>query len=146
MNLQIPEAVLWMTIYDENQNVVYRSATAPGQTRTTNSTLFAPGSYAVRVELVLPDGTFSNAPINYLIRGRRISDGQGPKLLDSTASPFDQCDPTSPDYCYPNNNHSSKPFLFVDGGYVPVDANGTPWTDVNNWYWTDQWLDPVAPG
>lgn len=140
-----PHALIWLTIYDELGAVYFRSATEPGLTRSANSILFRPGSYAVKVELALPDGSSPVTPFSYLVRGRDISDSEGPRLLDPTDSPFEQCNPPSPEYCYPNDHHSADPYIFVSGGYVQVDPAPTPWVDLNNWYWYDQWLTEEVP-
>ncbi len=144
-SLAEPDAIIWVTVYDELGNVKFRSDTRPGETRSANSVLFRPGSYAIKIELALPDGSTSNADITYLVRGREISDSQGPKLLDPSDSPFPQCKPGSPDYCYPDNNDSPQPYIFVNGGYVEVDSPVTPWVDINKWYWYSDWLTPEVP-
>ncbi|MEZ6097321.1 MAG: matrixin family metalloprotease, partial [Pirellulaceae bacterium] len=146
-NVTVPNAVIWMTIYDEEGNPVFRSATRPGETRSANSVMFSPGSYSVRTEIALPDGVSLSSPLNFLVRGRTLTDSQGPKLLDPTQSPFDKCDANSPDYCYPNDTHSPDPYVFVA---APVPAPPppppvTPWVDINNWYWYTDWLTPNVP-
>ncbi len=144
-NVDVPNAIIWLTVYDESGKVKFRSATRPGETRSANSVLFTPGSYAIKTELVLPDGIVSNSGFTYLVRGRDISDPQGPKLLDPTDSPFPQCNPGSPEYCYPSDHHSPQPYVFLEGQYVVVDAPSTPWVDINKWYWFENWLAEEVP-
>lgn len=135
-----PNATLYMSVYDELGSLVYRVATRPGERRTSQSVVLKPGSYQIRV--TLSNSTFGrNTWISYSVDGLGISDPTGPELVDPSENPFDRCpnDPTQ--WCYPNDRHSSDPFIIVDGQETtpttpPTDPD---WMDSNQWYWTAGW-------
>jgi hypothetical protein len=138
-------ATLWMTIIDETGVVVHRVATRPEETRSSQSVVLRPGSYAVRVNVTFPTESGvrpAASTFSYRIDGRGISDPTGPEIIDASNDPFAPCDKLSNDFCYPNGHRSSDPFIFVDMEEVtPTNPPPDPgWMDVNQWYWVDDWL------
>ncbi len=135
-----PNATLYMSVYDELGALVYRVATRPGERRTSQSVVLKPGSYQIRVTLS-NSVRGRNTWISYSVDGLGISDPTGPELVDPSQNPFDRCpnDPTQ--WCYPNDRHSSDPFIIVDGEETtPTNPPTDPdWMDSNKWYWTAGW-------
>jgi len=140
---QLSQAIVWSTIYDEQGNVVYRNATRGGELRTAQSVILRPGSYEIQVSLAQPDGE-GNYNFRYRLTGRDVSDPQGPELIDPTTLPFPKCKPGSEEFCYPKNNFSIEPVLVLNGGLEtpPPDTSPPPHMDLNQWYWTQNWLQP----
>ena len=143
------DAQLWMTIYDINGNVVYRNLTNPGQTRTTQSVILRPGSYVIHVNLAVRNGAvLGNSQMAYSIDGFADTDPVGPELLAPIEKPFKKASPTSPDYVYPGDRLSPSTYLLVNGREVtppPGSITINQYVDANGWYWTSDYLGPVAP-
>ena len=142
-----PQAAIWMTIFDEDSNVVYRVATQPGETRTAKSVVLRPGSYSVQVFLALTPGSQpAGQPFSYSIQGNSVSEPTGPEIVDPSQMPFPPCNPNGPNFCYPNNNPSPNPFIFVNGEFVSTTGTtNPPYLDPNVWYWFNQWLTQNVP-
>ena len=144
----VPNATIWMTIYDENGDAKYRVATRPNETRTSQSVLIRPGSYSIKVHVNVPAplnrrNRIRSVPIlDYRIDGLGISEPTGPQVIDPSDDPFSPCDKTSSNFCYPNDRHSPDPFIVVneDEVVLPGPPTNPNWMDSNRWYWTSNWL------
>jgi hypothetical protein len=149
-NPSLQNSILWMTVRNEAGGIIWRGATRPGEFRSANSVVMQPGSYSIEVELALipgpvPRGKFFG--INYVIRGRNVTDPMGPELINPANLPFPHCKPASPEYCYPGDRHTTDPFILVNGGEVPVPPGSPPppsLQDVNLWYWYQNWQNGMA--
>ena len=136
-------SIVQMTLRSEGGEVMYQILTRPGEKRTANSAVIRPGSYAIDVTLVnAPLAKSLSAPLKYSIEGIGISDPTGPELIDPADDPFPPCNQGSEEFCYPNNRHSTDPFILVDGQEitVPPATRGNLWPNINTWYWSDDWL------
>lgn len=132
-------ALLWATIYDENDQVVYRMATRTGETRTAETAYFAPGSYTIEVQVAsytAGNGGFAAiSAVPYEFWGIDVGGGQGPAFSDPTNSPFDKN--KNGDYVYPDDVITNASFVFVDG----ISSNQhepppqPPPADLFSWYW-----------
>jgi hypothetical protein len=144
----VPNSTIWMTVYDELGEAMYRVATRPTETRTAQSVLLRPGSYSIRVNVTVPapisrrNVILAIPQIDYRIDGIGISDPTGPEVIDPADDPFAPCDPMSSDFCYPNGHHSPNPYVFIDEDEItlPNPIPGPVWQDANNWYWSTNWL------
>jgi hypothetical protein len=150
-----PEAVLWMSIYDDVGELKYRVVTRQDELRTAKSVMLRPGSYSVRVNVSIPNSFAAEVQISrnrkwrqvpsnfkYQIIGVGISEPTGPELIDPSEDPFAPCDETNNDFCYPNDRHSPEPFIFVEADEVqlPGSIPNPIHQDPNDWYWSSNWL------
>ena len=140
----LEDATIWMSVIDEDGQVVHRVATRPNEKRSSRSVVLRPGSYSVRVNLTLPAKRSARffIPIAYRIEGEGLGDPTGPEVIDGSDDPFAPCDKVSDDFCYPNGQMSPDEFIFVDDdGFVPDNLPpDPPWNDPNLWYWQTNWL------
>ena len=140
-SLGSPDATIWMSIYDDQGQIVYRVATRPGERRTSKSIVLRPGSYTIRVNYTTPVRE-RNRWVSYQIDGLGVSDPIGPELVDPAQNPFQPCENDPTNWCYPNDRHSSDPFIIVDGNELPPPVNPPTdpgWMDSNEWYWLPNW-------
>ncbi len=142
---QLQNSTVWMSIINEDGDVVHRIATKLGELRSSRSVVLRPGSYAVRVNFTrpsTPEMSRSFFGLQYVIEGEGISDPTGPEVIDAADDPFAPCDKLSNEFCYPNGEMSADPFIIVDGeGFKPIDPPSNPlWEDANIWYWAIDWL------
>lgn len=139
--------VLWTTIYNEDGDVVYRVATVPGRLNSTRSVILAAGSYLVQVTAAT-DSTDPLPTIDYELLGLGISGPIGPRVVDANGTPIYTCPDGSGKFCYPGGLVTTKPFIFVDGGLVPLPAGSTtkpPVVSIEWWYWYPNWLTKTVP-
>lgn len=142
-------STIWMSIYDEDGNLRFRVATRPNESRSARSIILTPGNYSVAIDFTSRFDNFltmrfngRSQQITYLIEGIGVSEPTGPEVIDPADDPFAPCDKSSSDFCYPNNNFSPDPFIFVDDDEVDITPNDPPptWVDANQWYWAVDWL------
>ena len=134
------QALIWISIYDQDDNLVYQAATRSGERRTAYTTYLRPGSYKIEVEQAATTGSRPRPTpqISYRLLGIDVGGSQGPAFHDPTASPFDKNE--NGDYVYPDDVISSETFVLVDG----ISSNQTdppdvpPPTNLYDWYWAIQ--------
>ena len=104
--------VLVATILDAQGEPVYQISVRPGDIRSREAVLLAPGTYTVRVVVLTLDG--SMAPeIAYNIRWTAISDPFVGDPNDPTANPFACTEPGMEGFfCYPGEIISPDPTLW----------------------------------
>ncbi len=134
---QNSDALLWVTIYDENGETIYQAAARDGERRTANAAYFSPGSYSIEVEIAYRTGGLSSGRggIHYHLLGIDIGDPQGPEFSDPTNSPFEQNG--NGDYQYPDDVISEATFIFVNGlaSNLPTPPRDEPPSNLYLWYW-----------
>lgn len=106
-------AAVITTIFDENNQVVFRVAARPGETRTAGSVLLKPGVYQVQVVAVTLDGALTSE-LSYSLLASVSSDPFVANPDDPTFQPEFQCDEPGNEglYCYPGEFISPDPFLW----------------------------------
>ncbi|MDC0936923.1 Ig-like domain-containing protein [Pirellulales bacterium] len=122
--LPAPTAVV-ATIKNELGESVYRIATQPGEIRSREAVLLAPGVYAVEViPFALDGGEIS--PLSYALLGTSISDLFVGDPDDPNAHPFECSEPGLEGFfCYPGDFVSPDPFLwdtFIDSLSTPPET------------------------
>jgi hypothetical protein len=131
------DALLWVTVYNEQGDTIYQAASRNGERRTAHAAYFSPGSYTIEVEIAYRTGGLSTARggIGYRLLGIEVGNPQGPEFADPTNSPFDQNG--NGEYVYPDDVVSSATFVFVDGlaSNLPTPPPDNPPTDLYLWYW-----------
>lgn len=110
---ELANAAIVTTIFDENDQIVFRVAARPGETRTAGSVLLKPGAYRVQVVAIKLGGVFTGE-LGYSLLTRVSSNPFIANPDDPTFQPEFQC--TEPGfeglYCYPGNFISPDPFLW----------------------------------
>ena len=130
-------ALIWISIYDKDDALVYQAATRTGERRTAHATYLRPGSYKIEVESASNArgrrGPLAN--VHYRLFGIDVGGSQGPAFQDPTASPFDKN--SNGDYVYPDDVISSETFVLVDGisSNQTDPPNDPPPTNLYDWYW-----------
>ena len=141
---ELERATVWMSIINQEGQVVHRIATRPNEKRSARSVVLRPGSYSIRVTISFPRSVSRRLDfsIAYSIFGEALSDPTGPEIIDASNDPFAPCDKLSNEFCYPNGQMSEEPFIIVDNdGFVPDNLpQDPPWTVDNIWYWEANWL------
>ncbi|MBL9163057.1 MAG: cadherin-like domain-containing protein [Planctomycetaceae bacterium] len=109
----VANAAIVTTIFDENDQIVFRVAARPGETRTAGSVLLKPGTYRLQVAAITLGGVLTGE-LNYSLLARVSSNPFVANPDDPTFHPEFQC--TDPGfeglYCYPGNFISPDPFLW----------------------------------
>jgi len=109
----VTDAAIVTTIFDENDQIVFRVAARPGETRTAGSVLLKPGTYRLQVAAITLGGVLTGE-LDYTLLARVSSDPFVANPDDPTFHPEFQC--TDPGfeglYCYPGNFISPDPFLW----------------------------------
>jgi hypothetical protein len=109
----VANAAIVTTIFDENDQIVFRVAARPGETRTAGSVLLKPGTYRLQVAAITLGGVLT-AELDYSLLARVSSNPFVANPDDPTFHPEFQC--TDPGfeglYCYPGNFISPDPFLW----------------------------------
>ncbi len=140
-----PTAVL-ATIVNDQGTPVYQLAAQPGETRSREAVLLAPGSYTVEVVVWTLDG--SVAPeFSYSLEGVAISDLFVGDPNDPTSNPFACTEPGMEGFfCYPGGIVSPDPFLwdsFIDSLTTPPPTLPTEtlvtilFGDWWSWVWSE---------
>lgn len=140
-------AQVWVTIYDQIGNPVFRTLTVPGQTRSAKSVILRPGSYTIFVSLATAAGAGLQS-LNYSLKGTGITDPIGPELINPANKPFKKAGPGDPNYVYPGNRLSPGTFLVGSGdsGITPPQLlKEPPMVDPNAWYNYTSWLVTDVP-
>ncbi|MDZ4659283.1 MAG: Ig-like domain-containing protein [Bythopirellula sp.] len=136
--------VLVATIYDDQNQPVYQLSTRPGETRSREAVLLAPGTYTMRVVVLTLNGSVP-PEIQYDIRWAAISDPFVGDPNDPTANPFACSEPGLEGFfCYPGDIISEDPTLwdtFIESFSTPptdFDPAETLTTLFGDW-WTWVW-------
>lgn len=135
--------VVWATIYDQSKQPVYRVATGPGEIRTSQSVLLRPGNYFIQVSTAAANGTL--LPMSFSLTGDGDSDPTGPTLVDPSETPIYSCPNSTQGFCYPGGLVTDQTYVLVDETLmeIPTLDSDPGWTDLNSWYWVDDWLAGV---
>ncbi len=137
-------AIVWLNVYDTAGNTVYRVATRPGDTRTSNSVLLAPGQYSMRITVPPVEGLSFAPAFSYRILGAVVSDPISGGFTDPTEEPLYACADSADQFCYPGDVMSQQPYAVVeDSVAAPPPAADPPWVDLGSWYWILDWLGPI---
>jgi hypothetical protein len=107
-------AAVMVTIRDDNNNVVFRVAARPGETRTAGSVLLKPGAYRVQIAGLSLEPL--SADLSFTLSAKVSSDPFAADPDDPTFQPEFQCgDPEHEGlYCYPGHYVSPDPYLWDD--------------------------------
>ena len=135
-----PKVTIWATIFDQAGNVVYQVATRPGETRSSETPVIAPGSYLVQIDLTIPESRREIPIIQYSLDGLPNSKSEGPELIDPRKSPFPPCKDNPSGYCYPDGNTSTEPFIWIEGisSDLPNGSYVSPeWQNADELYWPE---------
>ena len=145
-------AAVITTIFDENNQVVFRVAARPGETRTAGSVLLKPGVYRVQVVAVTLDGALTSE-LSYSLLASVSSDPFVANPDDPTFQPEFQCDEPGNEglYCYPGEFISPDPFLwdqFINSLPAPPTAPTLPQLiqDLLGDWWRFVWNQTGANG
>lgn len=138
--------VLVASIFDDQGAAVHQFAARPGETRSREAVLLAPGSYTMRVVVLTLDGSIS-PEISYDLRWLAISDPFVGDPDDPTSNPFACTEPGMEGlFCYPGDITSNDPFLwdtFIDSlsappeNFSPEDTFTLLFGDWWTWVWTE---------
>lgn len=129
---------LWTTVFNTDGEIVYRGLTINRQTRSAKSLVLRPGSYVIKTELVVANGTPQQGlSLNFSLDGDTVTDPTGPELTDPSTMPFPHCTSNPAEFCYPNNVESDNPYLIVDGKVVATTTEPPtpPLSNPNSVYW-----------
>ena len=126
------DALVWATVYDQDGEIVYQSATRSGERRTGNTVFFGPGSYTIEIENGLG---FDFSGLRYQLFGIDVGGSQGPKLSDPSDSPFERN--KEGQYIYPDDVVTDHHFVFTDGisSNQPQPPADAPPNNLYGWYW-----------
>ena len=134
------DALIWTAVYDANGSPVFRAAARPGENRSANTVLLAPGDY--RIEFHEGDPTDAvTTEIDYRLFARSVSLPVGPTPIDPTGIPILPCSNAGADpvYCTPSDVAVVDPFILPDPTPVklpnPIVTIPPPWLDPALWYW-----------
>jgi hypothetical protein len=110
-------AFVRMMIYDDLGNVIFGLQVAAGQSLSGNVYL-GHASYHVRFVAVLPSGVV--APLNFTLRGTRLSDNDGPSTVDPSNDPSGATTQNTTMTTSSSDSSSS--------GVPPQDSSSDPYT------------------
>ncbi|HEX6961325.1 MAG TPA: matrixin family metalloprotease, partial [Lacipirellula sp.] len=98
-----PDAVVMVSIRDADENVVFRVASRPGETRTAGSVLLAPGAY--RIQVAALTGEPLSGDIAFTLFAKASSGPFAANPDDPTYQPEFQCEEPGHEglYCYPGH-------------------------------------------
>jgi Big-like domain-containing protein len=145
-----PTAVV-ATIKNDLGESVYQIAAQPGQTRSREAVLLAPGTYTI---VVIPYSLDGNAlpTLSYTLLGTSISDPFVGDANNPNTHPFACTEPGMEGFfCYPGDFISPDPFLwdsFIDSLNTPPEALDLPTlisTILGDW-WTWVWAQAGVNG
>ena len=97
---------LLMNLVDDAGNVAHRIVAPSGETRTSGSSLFLPGSYSVQA---IPIGLTANQTLDFTLKGTVISDPLGIDPVFPDDSEF-VCPGLGDVFCYPSGAQSATSF------------------------------------